>query len=181
MTLVPFALAAVLGVYVPMRFEAVIATPLALWLAVRVRGSVGAPALGRAALPRAAAPTLFIPLLATLGVWTALGILDHAGRPPDDYRLAAAWVARCVPPNEPVVASGYLYLETISVRPATAFPPEQALHPGWRAVARPGSPLPPGTFVWIGERAAPELELIRRTRRITPLYLNQRAAVVKVN
>jgi hypothetical protein len=79
------------------------------------------------------------------------------------------------------VASGYLYLETIAQRPAMAFPPEQAQHPGWRAVAQSGSGLPPGAFLWIGERTAPELNLIRRARQIDPLYMNSRAIVVKVH
>ena len=60
-------------------------------------------------------------------------------------------------------------------------PPEQAQHPGWRAVAQPGSPLPAGPFTWIGERSAPELSLIRRARRIDPVYINSNAIVVKVH
>src|SRR6185295_10755644 len=107
-------------------------------------------------------------------VWTALGIAEHVTRQPDDYAAAAAWVAEHVPADQPVVASGYLFLETVVLRPASAFPPEQAEHPGWRAVARDGSGLPTGMFIWIGERAAPELQIIRRTRRIAPLFVNSR-------
>jgi len=162
-TLVPLALAVALNVYVPLRFEAVVAAPLALWLAASGRRVV------------------LIPLGVALGIWTALGIADHAHRPPDDFHAAAEWLARNVPAEQPVVATGYLYLETIARRPATAFPPEQAQHPGWRAVARTGSGLPSGAFLWIGERAAPELELIRRARRVTPVYINERAIVVRVN
>ena len=113
--------------------------------------------------------------------WTALGILEHAQRPPDDYHSAAAWIAGNAQPGDTVVASGYLYLETIAQRPAIAFPPEQAQHPGWRAVAQSGSGLPPGAFLWIGERSAPELNLIRHARRIDPIYMNSRAIVVKVH
>jgi len=159
MTLAPLVLAIVLGVYVPLRFESVIAVPLALWLAPAKR-------------------VILIPLGVAFAAWTALGIVDHAQRPIDDYRVAAAYVARM---NEPVVASGYLYLETIMQRPAIAFPPEQAQHPGWRAVARSGSGLPSGAFIWIGERNAPELSLIRRARRIDVLCANARAIVVKVH
>lgn len=162
-TLIPLALAIVLGVYVPLRFEAVAAAPLVLWLAASGRRVV------------------LIALGVAFALWTALGIADHARRPPDDYHAAAEWLARNVPADQPVVASGYLYLETIAQRPAIAFPPEQAQHPGWRAVARTGSDLPSGAFLWIGERAAPELELIRRARRITPVYMNEGAIVVKVN
>jgi len=66
------------------------------------------------------------------------------------------------------------------IRPATAFPAEQALHPGWRASATSGSELPAGTFIWIGERAAPELSIIRRSRRVEPLYVNARAMIARV-
>jgi hypothetical protein len=159
---VPLAFAIIAGVYVPMRFEAIIAAPLALWLAPAKR-------------------MILIPLGLALALWTALGILDHARRPPDDYRTAATWLADNVRADQPVVASGYLYLETIAQRPATAFPSEQAQHPGWRAVAQTGSGLPAGPFFWIGERTAPELILIRRARRIDPIYVNSNAMVVKVH
>jgi hypothetical protein len=161
-TLVPLAVAVILGVYVPLRFEAVIAVPLVLWLAP-------------------AKKVILIPLGVALAAWTALGILEHAQRPLDDYHAAAAWIASNAQPDETVVASGYLYLETIARRPAIAFPPEQAQHPGWRAVAQSGSGLPPGAFLWIGERSAPELNLIRRARRIDPIYINSSAVVVKVH
>jgi hypothetical protein len=157
--LVPLALALAFGVYVPLRFESVIAVPLLLWLASAKR-------------------VVLIPLGVAFAAWTALGIVDHATRPVDDYRAAAQFVAEA---KEPVVASGYLYLETIVQRPAIAFPPEQAQHPGWRAVAQSGSGLPAGAFLWVGERDAPELSIIRRTRRVEPLYANSRAMVVKVH
>ena len=172
MTLVPLALALALRVYFPLRFESVIATPLVLWLA-DVEAGFSPP--GRAK----ARPHILIALL--IAVWLAIcavGIFDHLQRPIDDYRDAALHLRDV---REPVVASGYLYLETIMVHPAIAFPAEQALHPGWRAPATSGSELPPGTFIWIGERYAPELALIRRSRSITPLYVNGRALIVKVN
>jgi hypothetical protein len=160
MTLVPLALALALRIYFPLRFESVIAVPFVLWLSVSAHKKL-------------------IPLLIAVGVATcAIGIIDHARRPIDDYREAALHL-RGLP--GPVVASGYLYLETIMVRPAIAFPPEQALHPGWRAMPSPGSEVPPGTFLWIGERGAPELAIIRRSRQVTPLYVNENAAIVKVN
>jgi len=160
MTLVPLAIALALRIYFPLRFEAVIAAPLVLWLAVSARR------------------ILIAPLIAAGILICAFGIVDHAQRPLDDYRAAAEFV-RAAP--SPVIASGYLYLETVMLRPATAFPAEQALHPGWRVAAKSGSELPPGPFIWIGERLAPELPLIQRSRRITPLYVNGHAAVVRVN
>ncbi len=160
MTLIPLALALALRIYFPLRFESVIAMPFVLWLATSAHRKL-------------------IPLLITAGVAIcAIGIVDHAQRPIDAYRDAALHL-RGAP--GPVVASGYLYLETVMLRPAIAFPPEQALHPGWRAMPSPGSELPPGTFLWIGERGAPELAIIRRSRKVTPLYVNENAAIVKVN
>jgi len=159
-TLLPVALAVVCMVYVPVRFDAVIAVPLVLWLAPAKR-------------------VVLIPLGFALAVWTAVGIIEHAQRPVDDYRAAAEFVAH---QPGPVVASGYLYLETVSLRPATAYPPHQAEHPGWRILRYPmGREIPPGAFLWIGERGAPELEVIRRHRRIEPLYENPTALVVKVH
>jgi len=160
MTLIPLALALALRIYFPLRFESVIAAPFVLWLAYGAR------------------KVLIAPLIAAGVLICAFGIADHAGRPVDDYRAAATYV-RGLP--GPVVASGYLYLETVMQRPATAWPPEQALHPGWRATAKSGSDLPPGSFIWIGERLAPELSILRRSRRIRPLYVNEHAAVVRVN
>ncbi|HLJ74676.1 MAG TPA: hypothetical protein VKU62_08835 [Thermoanaerobaculia bacterium] len=160
MKLIPLAIALALRIYFPLRFESVIAAPLVLWLGTSAR------------------KMLIGPLLAVGFAISLVGIIDHAQRPIDDYRAAAEFVRNA---PGPVVASGYLYLETISFRPAIAFPPEQALHPGWRATATSGSELPPQPFMWVGERYAPELALIERSRRVTPLFVNGRAAVVRVN
>jgi hypothetical protein len=55
------------------------------------------------------------------------------------------------------------------------------MHPGWRALPQPGLHSPPGAFFWTGERAAPELGVIRRDRRIIkPLFINDRAMVALV-
>jgi hypothetical protein len=160
MTLIPLAIALALRIYFPLRFESVIAAPFVLWIAASAR------------------KILIPPVIAVGLLLCAFGVVDHATRPIDDYRAAAERV-RSAP--APVVASGYLYLETVTLRPATAFPAEQALHPGWRATATSGSELPRGPFIWVGERLAPELALISRSRRITPIYVNEHAAVVKVN
>lgn len=160
MTLIPLGLALALGIYFPLRFESVIAVPFALWIATSAHRKL-------------------IPLLIAVGLAIcAIGIVDHAQRPLDDYRDAAMHLRGA---EGPVVASGYLYLEAIMVRPATAFPAEQAVHPGWRAMPGAGSKPPEGAFTWIGERQAPELDIIRRSRKITPIYVNQNAAIVKVN
>jgi len=155
--------------YFPMRFESVLAVPLVLWLATSLHSMRSSFRLVLASL-----------LIVVGGFACYAGIADLARRPVDDYRAAARWVAGHARADELVVANGYLYLETISLRPAIAFPPEQAQHPGWRATLRPGSALPAGTFLWVGERMAPELPVIARTRRIEPLFINRRAMVARV-
>jgi hypothetical protein len=170
MVLVPLIFAIVLRVYVPMRFEAVIAAPLALWLAESLKTNRFRVALTTA-------------IVAVCVVWTTLGIVDHFVRPPDSYRQAATWVANNIPPNETVVASGYCYLETMMNGHArvAAFPNEQGMHPGWRALPKPGLRSPAGAFFWTGERRAPELGIFRRDRRIIePLFINDRAMVALV-
>ena len=170
MVLVPLILAIALRVYVPMRFEAVIATPLALWLAESLR-------LNRYRL------MLTTALMTIAILWTTLGIIDHTNRPPEPYRQAANWIAVNVPPNQLVIASGYCYLETImnGHQLVIAFPHEQGEHPGWRALPRTGVPIPQGAFYWTGERGAPELRiLIREHRIIQPLFINDRAMVALV-
>ncbi|HEX3070976.1 MAG TPA: hypothetical protein VHX14_20570 [Thermoanaerobaculia bacterium] len=115
--------------------------------------------------------------------WSVLGILDHANRPPDSFRQAARWVSANIAANQNVVASGYCYLETLmNGHPrVTAFPPEQAEHPGWRALPQAGLRSPAGLFFWIGERNAPELDVfVRDRRRIQPLFINDRAMVALV-
>ena len=116
-------------------------------------------------------------------VWSVLGIVDHAHRPIDPYRQTAAWVARNVPANQNVAASGYCYLETLMSghTRVSAFPPEQAEHPGWRALPQAGFTVPPGAFLWTGERGSPELAIFLRQRRsIDPLFINDRAMVALV-
>jgi hypothetical protein len=170
MVIVPLILAVALRVYVPMRFEAVIAAPLVLWLAQSLRQNRFRLALMTAMVGVAVA-------------WSALGIIDHANRPPDSFRQAARWVSGNIAANQNVVASGYCYLETLmNGHPrVTAFPPEQAEHPGWRALPQAGLRSPAGLFFWIGERNAPELDVfVRDRRRIQPLFINDRAMVALV-
>jgi hypothetical protein len=173
MVLVPLLLAiafALAGrtVYFPMRFESVIAAPLVLWLARSLQWW------------RREARYALAAVLAICGAHALVrGALDHQRRPLDAYREAAMVVARA---NTPVVASGFLYLETVhqlgesSVR---AYPTEQGRHPGWRVSGAPREPLPPGSFLWIGDRAAPELAMIR-ARPGEVLFANERAMIVRV-
>jgi hypothetical protein len=170
MVLIPLILAIALRVYVPMRFEAVIAAPVAMWLAESLKTNRFRVALTTA-------------LVSICVIWTTLGILDHASRPADPYRQAALWAAGNIPASETVVASGYCYLETMMNGHAhvAAFPPEQGMHPGWRALPKAGLRAPTGAFFWTGERNAPELAVIMRERRtIEPLFVNDRAMVALV-
>ncbi len=170
-TLIPLALAVATRVYFPMRFGAVVAVPLALWIAASAGQFEGL-------LRRATIGIFFaIGLVATYG-----GIVDHARRPLDSYRDAAAWAARHAAPGQKIVASGYCYLEAVMAAPANvvAFPEEQAIHPGWRALPRRDSVPPAPPFLWIGERAAPELSILKKTSAVQPVYSNGHALVALV-
>lgn len=151
-------------VYFPMRFESVLAVPLVLWLAASLERW---PPRVRLALTTI--------LCACGAVAIAIGVIDHYYRQADDYRRAA----RVLRGDEPVVATGYLYLETIhrlGEERVRAYPAEQASHPGWRAVN--GEPFPQGRFLWIVERGAPELA--RLDRRAAVVYANDRAVILRV-
>jgi len=110
-----------------------------------------------------------------------MGIVDHARRPLDEYRQIALYAREQVPADLPVVATGYLYLETVTAlgERVRAFPAEQAVHPGWRAVASREEALP-GHFLWIGERAAPELRLLCRRHTCRERFGNARAVAVEM-
>jgi hypothetical protein len=150
------------SIYFPLRFESVIAVPLVLWIAGARRELIAA--------------------LMTIGIFVVtVGIIDHAHRPPDHYRAAALAARRLAGPGERVVATGFLYLESVAqLGPRVeAYPPEQARHPGWRALDPKAAP-PHGSFVWVVERQAPELALMSRTHLMRPLYANDRALVMRV-
>jgi hypothetical protein len=161
---VPLAGALILGVYFPMRFEAVIAAPLVLWL-----GTQHGRRWATAALVAIGAFTLY------------RGAADHVARPIDPYREAAYMLRKHLVPGDSVIATGYLYLETSVALgvPVGAFPREQARHPGWRAQPRRDA-LPAHEFLWIGERTAPELTMIREGREVVPLFENARALIARV-
>lgn len=180
MTLIPLALVLLIGVagrnaYVAMRFESVLAAPLVLWLATSLHAG-----------PRPLRLGVSLALIAIGLIVVEQGTVDHFRRRIDPYRYAAT-VAVATAERAPLVASGYLYLETLSLRPSTiAFPPEQARHPGWRRVesvaearAAAGA-LPAGAFVWVGERDAPELVALRQTRASRILFIDDFSAVARI-
>jgi hypothetical protein len=180
MTLVPLALVLFIGVagrsaYVPMRFESVLAVPLVLWIATSLH-----------AWTRPVRLAIAMALIVIGMVVVQAGIVDHLRRRVDPYRYAAH-VAVATAERDPVVASGYLYLETLSVRPSTiAFPAEQALHPGWRRVPTidealaATDALPRKPFVWVGERRAPELAALRRARVVAPIFADEFVLVARI-
>lgn len=170
MVLVPLGLAvafAVSGrtVYFPMRFEAVLAVPLVLWIATSL-----------AQWPRTVRLVLLAVLCGSGAAAIAIGTLDHANRPLDAYRQAV----RFLDGRERVVATGYLYLEAahrLGNGKVEAFPARQATHPGWRAPAT-AEPLPEGTYLWAVERGVPELALLRQRPQV--VFANDRALVLRV-
>lgn len=161
--------------YFPIRFASLLTFPLALWLADSL-----------ARWPRGARRALIVALAVTGAGSILAGVVDHVQRPTTDYRLAAMELGRNAAPHETVIATGYLYLETvhqIGEERVRAFPPEQGLHPGWRVPPRGDvstASLPRTSFLWIGERHAPELAAIRRSRRVAVLYMNPHAAILRV-
>ena len=179
-TLIPLALCLSVTflyrpVYFPIRFASLLAFPLVLCLADSLsHWRDGARRALTAALVLTGVASIFA------------GVITHLNRPLSHYRVAALELRRNAPADVLVVATGYLYLESVTQlgeARVQAFPPEQGSHPGWRAVPRrdvnTGS-LPPAPFLWIGERRAPELEAIRQRRQVRVLYENPRAVIAAV-
>lgn len=176
MAAVPVALVVVLAVagrpiYLPLRFEAVLAVPLILGIAASLERWDPWPRRG-----------LLLGLLGALTAVTYLGLVEHSRRPTDPYRAAAKFVAKSIPRSQRVIATGYLYLETVmNGRPdAEAFPEAQADHPGWRARLTEIFLFPKPPFVWIGERGSPEGNALARQFQMQKLYENDRAIVARV-
>lgn len=176
MVLVPLLLAIVIAVvgrtvYVRMRFESVLAVPLVLWMASSLER-----------WPRRAGLAIAAALIVCGSAATLLDVRDHQRRPPDPFTEAARVLRENAPAGEPVLASGYLYLHAIhelGEKRVRAYPAEQGRHPGWRVASRSVEPLPPGSFLWIGERQAPELVALRsRPSRI--LFANDAAMILSV-
>ena len=184
-TLTPVALvmifsAAGMAAYFPTRFEAVIAAPLAVWIALslgamherRVRGAV------------------LVCLLVVGSVSSYYAFMTAAGKPRDGWREAALLVRGSVPPTVPIVASGYAYLETSAQSteewPASVipFPASLGEHPGWVGTPDPGSlvheHLPGESFVWVGEWESAEMREVERRYALTVLERVGRVAVIEV-
>lgn len=156
-------------VYFPMRFESVLAVPLVLFL------STSLAALGPA-LRRVAALAMIV---IAVVIWSRALAAFRLGAS-DPYREVAR-VARTIPSDRPLVASGASYLELLDLRDErwnpqlAAFPREQGQHPGWRSFPSPDSLAAEVSslreqFIWIGEIQSPEAQALARRYRLRALY-----------
>jgi hypothetical protein len=174
--LVPVGLAlsfAALGrnVYYALRFEAVLAVPLVLWIATSAERWQKPVRLALAGV-----------LVACGLVTTVAGIAEHRSRPEIGYARAISALRQVLRPADQLVAIGHLYLYSVDAfgaKRVTAYPSEQAVHPGWRVRHATNEPLPPGPFVLIAEEAAPELRALRG-RRVQVVYRNELAVMMRV-
>jgi hypothetical protein len=183
-TLTPVALAmlfsaAGMAVYFPTRFEAVIAAPLAVWIALSL-GTIR---------DRRVRGTLLVCLLVVGAVSSYYAFMTAAGKPRDGWRETALLVRRSVPPTVPVVASGYAYLELTAQRseewPALVapFPASLGDHPGWAgaadALTLTRERLPEESFVWVGEWESAERRELERRYAVRVLERVDRIVVVE--
>jgi hypothetical protein len=183
-TLTPVALAMIflaagVAAYYPTRFEAVIAAPLAVWIAL----SLGAMH------ERRVRGALLVCLLVVGAVSSYYAFITAAAKPRDGWREAALHVRGSVPPTVPIVASGYAYLELSAQRsehwPASVipFPASLGNHPGWavsadeRALSR--EPLPEAHFVWVGEWESAERRELEKRYAVTVLERLGRVVVAE--
>lgn len=177
---IPVAIAVALSyalrpAYFPVRFASVIAFPLVLWIEASTRVWGGA-------VRRLLVIALAFTGIAAIGA----GVIEHLRRPLSAYREAAIVLRRNAHPTDTIVATGFMYLETVHQFPKRriiAFPRGQAVHPGWRTpptMTPELSTLPRTAFLWTGERRAPELIALRRSRRTSVLFENDRALVLRV-
>jgi hypothetical protein len=112
--------------------------------------------------------------LMTIGAFViTAAAVDYTHRPLEGCFAAARFIRTNVEPELPVVASQYCYLYAVSElgERVSAFPADQALHPGWWRPLTAGEvpealrQLPRGEFVWLGQ-VAPEMNVLMRNRRI---------------
>jgi hypothetical protein len=161
--------------YFPVRFASVIAFPLVLWIA---------QSLAVWGLSMRRVLTIALALCGVVAIGQS--VIEQASAPMDPYREAAIVLRRSAGPTETVVASGFLYLEAVDQlrgHRIRAFPREQCFHPGWRVGRRSdlsASELPGTGFLWIGERAAPEIPLVLSSRSHSVLFANERAVILQV-
>ncbi|MEO8034699.1 MAG: hypothetical protein ABI837_09720, partial [Acidobacteriota bacterium] len=139
-------------VYFPMRFESVVAAPLALWLASSLEE-----------WSLAWRRFLVVSLVVIGGAVVVSGTLDELRQPLEPCTAAALFLQKKLPVPWPVVATGFCYVPvSIYGGPhVSAFPREQEQHPGWVAPAtkealRSDSRMLPDEFLWVGPQVSLE-------------------------
>ncbi|MEO6488079.1 MAG: hypothetical protein ABIO78_09090 [Thermoanaerobaculia bacterium] len=153
--------------YFPTRFESTMSVPFALLLASAL-----------AVIPRKAAVAGLATLITIGGLVAVRSTLAHAGEPLTPYRAVARFLTAPGLPDLDVVVSGYAYLEVISAigeEGVTAYPAEQALHPGWVGpsdAAALATELPglPRRFVWVGVAGTPEAAALARRFNLRMIF-----------
>lgn len=153
-------------IYFPSRFESILAVPFALLLATSLRS------ITREWL-RAA---LVVVLAVVSGAMWAVASRGFAAENPGPYRDVARYVTTRMDAKQTIVVSGLAYLEIVAqAAPSAAerivtLPAEQALHPGWRAVADAQTLDAEAAalarthrdVVWVGEQGSAEERALAR-------------------
>jgi hypothetical protein len=159
------------NIYVPNRFESVLAVPLVLWASVSLERWW---------------PAVRYAVVGVLMIFSGLMIAEEMNRPSDSRVRAAMFAERFGPVD--VVASDYAYLfaRTRLGPRVRAFPPEQGVHPGWyrppsmEAALAAARSLPANGFVFIGDSFTPELAAVRQVRRVQLRFSDGPAVVLWV-
>lgn len=153
-------------VYFPMRFESLVAVPLALWLASSLEK--WSPCWRR---------LLAGALIVIGGAMVVSSTLDELRQPVEPCIAAAQFVHRKLPLPWPVVATGFCYVPMAveGDRSARAFPGEQGQHPGWVSPAtkealRADSKALPDEFLWVGPSASLEQAVLLERFAGRPIF-----------
>lgn len=158
------------SVYFPFRFESVLAIPFALWIATSMQP-----------IAKPLRSALFVGFLVVGFSICAAVTVQQSQTSDDPYRIAARAIRTRAGVHEPIVASGYSYLEVLSQvddrwsPPVRSLPASQALHPGWRSeasaaqLASETSSLP-ADFIWVGEEGSAEERALVAGRRGSLLF-----------
>lgn len=181
--LIPVAGAIVLAlagrdVYTPLRFESLLATPLALWIADSLR-----------VWKRGVAIILGIVLVALGGVTLWRGAVAFADAPESHWVATVRNAEKVARRGEPIVATGYYVLAAATTleRPFVAFPEEQGRHPGWRnrptmaEAAAAVTQLPDGAFVIVGDAPDAELQAVAARRGLRVLLRSGQTVIGHVS
>lgn len=154
-------------VYTPLRFESLLAAPLALWIGDSLR-----------VWKREAAITLAVLLTAAGGFTLWRGAMAFAAAPENHWIATVTNASKVARRGEPVVVTGYYVLAAAATldRPFVAYPEEQLAHPGWRRAvshaeaSAAAQRLPGGPFVIVGDIGDAELQAVAGDRGLRVLH-----------